>query len=72
MALALTAYEDSLCPGCGQPHSKTHGDHNVGRYEATDDNICHGCAPLEALRDKENRDTYPGQKITLAEVDGFG
>ncbi|GAA5229269.1 hypothetical protein [Arthrobacter cryoconiti] len=71
MALALTAYEDGLCSGCGLHYSVTHGDHNLGRHIADTDNICHGCEPLDTLREDKNRDTYPGQKITLVEADGF-
>lgn len=70
MALALTLYEDGLCAGCGLHRSQTHGDHNVGRWE-TKETICHGCSPFEAERDRENRDKYPGQKLTLQEVEGF-
>ncbi|WGM21866.1 hypothetical protein QEH68_06745 [Paenarthrobacter sp. OM7] len=71
MALALTAYEEGLCPGCGLHHSVTRGDHNVGRHEADDQVICHGCAPLESKRADTNRVTFPGQKITLHEADGW-
>lgn len=71
MALALTAYEASLCAGCGLPPSKTHGDHNEGRYRVDADNICHGCEPLEAFRDESGKDTYPGQKIYLIESPDF-
>lgn len=70
MALALTAYEDGLCSGCGLHNSVTHGDENVGRWE-TGENICHGCEPIDSERDKESKDTYPGQKITLVEAEGF-
>lgn len=71
MALALTAYEASLCGGCGLPYSKTHGDHNLGRYMADTDNICHGCEPLDALREDTNRVTYPGQQVVLVENPDF-
>ena len=67
MALALTAYEDTLCSGCGLPHSKTRGDQNVGRYELRDDGICHGCEVLEAAKTDKNRNTFPGQKLYLVE-----
>lgn len=72
MALALTAYEDGLCPGCGLHHSVARGDHNVGRHEADDQTICHGCAPLEAKRADKTRLTFPGQKLTVREVEGWG
>lgn len=67
IAVALTLYEDSLCAGCGLPHSKTRGDDNVGRYELRDDQMCHGCEPLEAARRDKNRTSFPGQKLYLAE-----
>ncbi|WP_104087040.1 hypothetical protein [Arthrobacter sp. GMC3] len=71
MALALTLYEDGLCSGCGLHHSVTHGDENVGRWEANSENICHGCEPIDAAKDADKKDTYPGQKLTLIEADGF-
>jgi hypothetical protein len=71
MALALTAYEDGLCSGCGLHHSVTRGDHNVGRHETDEQVICHGCAPLEAKLSDKNRKTFPGQKIVVREVDGW-
>lgn len=71
MALALTAYEASLCAGCGMPPSKTHGDHNLGRYMIDADNICHGCEPLDAFRDDTSKETYPGQKIYVLENPNF-
>lgn len=69
MAMALTAYEDGICPGCGIHHSQARGDENVGRYEARDDTICHGCEPLESLQKDKNRNSYPGQKVYLKEAD---
>lgn len=71
MALALTAYEDGLCSGCGLHSSVTRGDHNVGRHEADDQHICHGCAPLESKRDDKNRSTFPGQKIVLRQSEDW-
>lgn len=71
MALALTAYEDGLCGGCGLHHSVARGDHNVGRHEVNDQVICHGCAPLEAKLAEKKRETFPGQKIVLREVDDW-
>ena len=70
MALALTMYEDGLCPGCGMHHSVTRGDENVGRWETGED-ICHGCEPVEAAQDAEKKNTYPGQKLTLTEAEGW-
>lgn len=69
MAMALTSYEDGLCPGCGVHHSQARGDENVGRFEVHDDTICHGCEALEALQQDKNRTTYPGQKVYLKETE---
>lgn len=63
IALALQLHEDSLCSGCGLPHSKTRGDENVGRYEWRDDEICHGCESKSSLTEDKNRDAFPGQLI---------
>lgn len=71
MALALTAYEEGLCPGCGLHSSVTRGDHNVGRHEVDDQGICHGCESLESYQAQENREQFPGQKITVREVEGW-
>ncbi|ALE91817.1 hypothetical protein AOC05_04930 [Arthrobacter alpinus] len=69
MALALTAYEDGLCGDCAGHYSVTHGDENVGRWEGAE-SICHRCEAGESFRDS-NKETYPGRKISLVEVDGF-
>lgn len=68
MALALTLYEDGLCGGCGMHHSVTQGDENAGRWEVNGEVICHGCETAESYREN-NKDTYPGQKLTLIEDD---
>ena len=67
MALSLTAYEESLCPGCGMPAHLVRGDENVGRH-AVEETICHGCEPLESARQDKNREAYPGQKLYLVEA----
>lgn len=66
MALALTAYEDGLCAGCGGHYSQTHGDENVGRYEVNADTICHQCEAIESFNEN-NKDKYPGQKLTVTD-----
>jgi len=66
MALALRAYEDGLCPGCGLHSSVTRGDHNVGRHEAVED-ICHGCEPVESFAQDDKKERYPGQKVGAAQ-----
>lgn len=74
MALALRAYEDGLCPGCGLHSSVTRGDHNVGRHEVNADEICHGCESMESFQaDPQNeKNRFPGQKVSLREQDGWG
>lgn len=67
MALALTAYEDGLCSGCGMHSSVTHGDHNMGRFETGED-ICHVCEVIESARDGDKEKPYPGQKLTLVDT----
>lgn len=67
MALALTAYEESLCPGCGMPAHLVRGDENVGRHKV-EETICHGCEDLESARDDKSRTKYPGQKLYLVEA----
>lgn len=61
MQIAYTKYLNSLCNGCGLPHSMVRGDENVGRIEIRDDAICHGCAAFESARDDANRTKFPGQ-----------
>lgn len=70
MAMALTAFEDSVCSGCGQPASIARGDHNVGRLEVVaDEIICHGCEALESHRESEkDKHQPPGQKTYLRDA----
>lgn len=63
MQIAYTKYLNSLCGGCGLPHSMVRGDENVGRIEWHDDAICHGCAARDSLAEDKNRTKYPGQLI---------
>ena len=72
MALALRAYEDGLCPGCGLHSSVARGDHNVGRHEVTTDAICHACEALESFQANDKSERFPGQKIGVTEVKGWG
>lgn len=67
MALALTAYEESLCSGCGMPAHLVRGDENVGRH-TVEETICHGCEDLESARQDSSRQPYPGQKLYLVEA----
>jgi len=40
--MALTAYEDGLCPGCGQPRDRAWNEDMEGHYE-THRTMCHAC-----------------------------
>lgn len=46
LLLALQAYEDDLCPGCGQPRTYSFDDDAEGRYPAHSA-TCHACASLD-------------------------
>lgn len=58
-ALALTAYEADLCKGCGQPMSRTTGEHPTD-YEVHRIN-CVACAELEEHR-RLDRTPEDGEK----------
>lgn len=45
LLLALQAYEESLCSGCGQPKQQAWHSELDGWYEAVDF-VCHGCTAL--------------------------
>jgi len=65
LALAVQRFEDSLCPDCGLPASVAKGDHNVGRIEVNEGDMCHGCVAVEEHRADKSRQSYPGQKHYL-------
>ena len=52
-ALALTAYEADLCGGCGQPMSRSSGDHPHDYDIRT--TRCMGCAEIEEHRDSSKK-----------------
>jgi len=63
LTLALRAYEDGLCTGCGQPRDKTFGFDAEGWYERHVV-TCHGCAAREAER---KDDPQPGEKVYVTD-----
>lgn len=71
-ALALLAYEDSLCDGCGLPLSQTTATEN-GRpahtYAVDDPEICQGCAALHvAMPEYQGDPRVPAMKFRLVEI----
>lgn len=50
MALALTAYEDGLCPGCGQPRDRAWNGDMEGHY-AAHEATCVSCQAKERSQD---------------------
>lgn len=61
LTLALTAHEDSLCPGCGQPKDVAYNPDSDGWYEAAEV-VCAGC---KAQHDhgKGQKEPTPGGKV---------
>lgn len=58
MALALTAYEDGLCPHCGQPRDRAWNEDMEGHYIAHQA-TCVACQAREQATD--------GKKISRAD-----
>lgn len=50
LAMALTAYEDAICPSCGQPRDRSWNEDMEGFYEAHRV-TCQGCLALHLERD---------------------
>lgn len=61
LSLALTAYEDSLCGGCGQPKDRAYNPDMDGWYEARADIQCASCAAMDRHRE-ETKKPEPGTK----------
>lgn len=55
LACALTLYEASLCPGCGQPRHESMDPANEHRYHADLPLRCHACT-AQVRRVKEYAD----------------
>lgn len=62
--MALTAWEDDTCPGCGQPRTFSHDDDSKGRWQH-ETTTCHACAALEAKAPKDDEQHVPGRKAYL-------
>ena len=57
--LGLRAYEDDLCPGCGQPRTYAMDDSARGRYAAREA-TCHACAAID--RAEHHAKPRPGMR----------
>jgi len=64
LAEALIAWEDSLCPGCGQPIDRAWDPRSEGEYEAHE-HICEACK-AKAAREKDGREHQAGRYVTVA------
>lgn len=67
-ALALTAYESDLCRGCGQPMSRTTGEH---KHDFEVDTItCVACEELEQFKSSAKGESLPAGTKTFVARDG--
>lgn len=66
LTVALQAYEDDCCPGCGQPRTYGMDPDAHGRYHVQSA-TCHACTALERAHDKRGgRSLPPGVKEYVA------
>jgi hypothetical protein len=65
LSMALTAYEESLCSGCGQPKDEAYNPDAEGWYEAHEV-TCAGC---KAQQDHGNgkKEPTPGAKVYVVD-----
>lgn len=58
LAEALLEYEDSFCPGCGQPKDKAWDPASNGAWEA-ESIVCESCAAMQRA-ENETKEPEPG------------
>lgn len=69
LLLALQAYEDDLCPGCGTPRTYSMDPDAAGRFrDATV--TCHGCATSQRAQDAQPKPP-PGTYRTVTPDEGL-
>lgn len=61
LAESLLSYEDSLCPGCGQPRDRAWDPRTEGEWEVHED-FCQPCT----ARHVEGGEHKPGRFVTVA------
>ena len=64
--MALTAYEDGMCSGCGQPKDLTYNPDAEGWYEAREV-ACAGCA-AQHEHGKDQKQATPGGKLYVVDT----
>lgn len=73
LAEALLEYEDSFCPGCGQPKSKAWNDKTDGWWEQ-ESLHCFACEMIENQRkiaEKSDKESEPGELTYMTLDDGW-
>lgn len=72
--MALTAYEDGLCAGCGQPRDRAWNDDMAGYYEPHTA-FCQACQTMHSHIEDTGKDGHlrPGESafVTDAAPAGF-
>lgn len=66
LSLALTAYEDSLCSGCGQPKDVAFNPDAEGWLEAREV-VCAGCAARHR-HGQARKDPVAGAKVYVEDI----
>lgn len=54
LMLAYKAYQDELCPGCGQPKATAWHPDNQGWWDADHEVTCHPCTAIRAAGASES------------------
>lgn len=70
LMLALQAYEDDCCPGCGQPRTYSFDPDARGRYKAPHA-TCEGCASLTRADKALGEKKPPGLVVYLQPDDAL-
>lgn len=70
LALALTAYEDGLCPHCGQPRDRAWNDDMDGYYEVHEA-TCVACQAKERAMDGKKHSPSRVAYVSDAAPDGY-
>lgn len=69
--MALQAYEDDLCPGCGQPRTYAFDADAAGRYGAHAA-VCHACATLQrSEKSRGSKNPPPGHREYVIPDEGL-
>jgi hypothetical protein len=59
LALALTIYEDGLCPGCGQPKRMAMDPDLAEEWTSAHPWRCGGCMALSRAAKRNEKDDHP-------------